>query len=272
MKSILGFTAPKEAEPQPICAKPAEPELPVRSLVKIKFSGINKELSYYNDKFLLKEGDVVFVSGKLWGQPGRVTEVTTKFCIHTKDYERVLSKLDLTLHGSFRAVKNQMVCFDAELPITPPRFKSWITPPIDPKQPKKDNPEPEDEVISGEGFVMDIHDLDGCEDLTKVIWERGLDYYAEGNVKYLCVKNGVGRAFVKGTQWYQVNFRVDENGLMTDVYCDCPYMGLCKHEAAVALSLLLLSKNTGYSPDSSFVALSRDVFWQLASLAEEITV
>ena len=206
----------------------------------------------------------MFVSGKMAQQPGRITEVITKFCIHTKDYERVLSVLDLSLRGHFRKVKAQMVCFD-DITITPERFESWIKPPLDPK-----TPEEEDEVIRGEGYTLDIHDVSACEDLTQKIWDRGVNYYFDGNLKYLSVKDDVGVAFLRGENWYRVDFRIDENGLMTDIYCDCPYMGLCKHEAAVALALMILEKETGYQPNSDFVALDRETFWQLAALAEEI--
>lgn len=265
MKSILGFTAPAEAEEQAVIPEMEETVVPRKSLVEIKFPGINKNLSYYNDQFLLREGDVVYVSGKLAGQPGRVMSVTYQFRIHTKDYERVLTKLDLTLHGSFTPVKSQMVCFD-DILLTPERFESWIMPPADPKV----SEEEKDEVISGEGYVLGIHDLDACEDLCKVIWERGVNYYFDGNLKYLCVRDGVGTAFVKGEKWYRVDFVVDEDGLMTDIYCDCPYLGLCKHEASVALAMLILEKDTGYDFKTDFVALDRETFWALASMAEKI--
>lgn len=267
MKSILGFTAPKEREVQTMISEMEDTLAPAKALVEIKFLGINKNLSYYNDQFLLREGDVVYVSGKLADQPGRVVSVTYKFRIHTKDYERILAKLDLTLHGSFASVKSQMVCF-GEIPLTPERFESWIIPPADPKLPK----EAEDEVISGEGYVIDIHDLDACDDLRQIIWERGVNYYFDGNLKYLCVRNGIGTAIVKGEKWYRVDFTVDEGGLMTDIYCDCPYQGLCKHEAAVALALMILEKDAGYDFKTDFVALDRETFWQLASMAEEIKI
>lgn len=267
MKNILESTMPREAEVQTVIPEMAEAVKLSRCMVKIRFPGIHKELDYYNDKFPLKQGDIVFVSGKLAGQLGRVVSVTYKFRIHTKDYERVLAKLDLTLHGSFAPVKSQMVCF-GEIPLTPERFESWITPPADPKAPEEEK----DEVISGEGYVLDIHDLDACKDLYQKIWERGMAYYFDGNLKYLCVRNGIGTAFVKGENWYRVEFRLDEDGLMTDIYCDCPYLGLCKHEASVALALLILEKNTGYDVQTDFVALDRETFWQLASMAEEIKI
>ena len=264
MKSILGFTAPKEEENQTVIPELADAVKPVRCMVKVKFPYINKDLEYYSEGLSLKEGDVVFVSGKMAGEPGRVTKVTTKFCIHTKNYERVLSVLDLGLHGYFRRVRAQMVSF-GEIPLTPERFESWIKPPADPKASVE-----EDQVIRGEGYTLDIHNVGACEDLLQRIWERGVNYYLDGNLKYLCVRDGVGVAFVKGESWYRVDFRLDEDGLMTDVCCDCPYMGLCKHETAVALALRVIWEDNNYLPASDFVALDQDTFWQLAAMKEEI--
>ena len=45
-------------------------EEPVRSVVTVRFEN-GKEYPYYNDEFNLNVGDVVFVDGKLAGQPGQ---------------------------------------------------------------------------------------------------------------------------------------------------------------------------------------------------------
>lgn len=108
------------------------------------------EVKQAKERELIRLCDVVYVSGKLAGEPGVVVSVTTKFRIHTSDYERVLSLLDLTIHGSFTRVRDKMVSFD-QMAITPEQFGGWVTPPEDPKK-KKDEDEDEDEVISGEGF------------------------------------------------------------------------------------------------------------------------
>lgn len=270
MKSILGFTAPAEPEQEPVISTPPCPDIPVKSLVKIRFQTIGKELTYYNDSFFLREGDMVFVSGKLYGQVGRVTAVSTKFRIHTKDYERVLSKLDISLHGKFHGVLSHMFCFGAQ-PVTPERFMSWVTPPADPKkQPTEDKEQ--DEIISGDGYTLNINDPGACEDVKEVIWTRGADYYLDGKVRYLSVQDGAGCAFVEGTEIYRVDFRLDDDGLMTGLYCDCPYEGLCKHEAAVALALRKICQAPGYADHKSFVALSKELFWRIVTLSEEITV
>ena len=217
----------------------------------------------------LQEGDVVYVSGKLAGEPGVVVSVTTKFRIHTSDYERVLSLLDLRIHGFFTGVRDKMVSF-GQIAITPEQFGGWVTPPEDPKK-KKDEDEDEDEVVSGEGYTIDINIIETCEDITSVIAERAVGYCTEGRVRYLCVQNGVGCAYVEGTKWYRVDFHYCD-GMMTDIYCDCPYSALCKHEVAVAITLRMLFKQPQFKNAADFMALDRWLFWQLASRADSIEI
>ena len=88
---------------------------------------------------------------------------------------------------------------------------------------------------------------------------------------YLCVQNGVGRAYVEGTKWYRVDFHFSD-GIMTDIYCDCPYSELCKHEVAVAITLKMLFKQPQFKDAGDFMALDRWLFWQLASRAETIDI
>lgn len=269
MKKMIGFMAGNEsgAAPHAVSAE-GRTTAAVKSLVKVRFEQHPTALAYYNDRFDLRQGDVVYVSGKLAGSPGVVVSVSTKFCIHTSDYERVLSLLDLTIHGSFTRVGDKMVSFD-RIAVTPERFASWITPPEDPRK-KKDEAE-EDEVISGEGYAIDINHLEDCEDITAAIAERGFHYCKEGRVRYLCVRSGVGTAFVEGNRWYRLDFRFNE-GRMTDLYCDCPYPGLCKHEVAVALTLYMLFKQPRFANAGDFMALDHQTFWQLASRGETINL
>lgn len=268
MKRMIGFMADNESGAE-LCAVSAASRTTaaVKSLVKVCFEHHPMALAYYNDRFDLREGDVVYVSGKLAGNPGVVVSVSRKFRIHTSDYERVLSLLDLTIHGSFTRVGDKMVSFD-QIAVTPEQFGSWVTPPEDPRK-KKDETEDEDEVISGEGYAIDINHMEACQEIASAIAERGVHYCKEGRVRYLCVQNGEGTAFVEGNKWYQVDFRFRE-GMMTDIYCDCPYTGLCKHEVAVALTLQMLFSQSRFEKTEDFVALDRQTFWQLASRSETI--
>lgn len=244
------------------------PQTPIKSLVQIRFPGSGRTLAYYNDRFSLSCGDAVYVSGKMAGSAGIVTDVSTKFRIHLADYEKVIALLDLTIHGDFVSVGDKMVSFGDQT-ITPSRFESWIIPPVD--ESKIIGDEDPDEVISGDGYSIDLEDIGGCDDLTQAILERALNYCQEGKVAYLAVQNGIGCAYVEGTKWYRVDFRC-ENGIITDLFCDCPYPYLCKHEVAVALTLRMLSANTKMEDGDHFVALDRWLFWKLASRSDSISL
>ena len=140
MRRMIGFMTSNDPKSEtPSVPSTIRSITPVKSLVKVRFECHSMPLAYYNDRFDLQEGDVVYVSGKLAGEPGVVVSVTTKFRIHTSDYERVLSLLDLTIHGSFTGVRDKMVSFD-QIAITPEQFAGWVTPPEDPKK-KKDEDE-----------------------------------------------------------------------------------------------------------------------------------
>lgn len=56
-------------------------------------------LSYYNDAFDLKCGDIVFVEGKLEGLRGRVVDVAYNFKIKLSDYKKVVSVADTKCAG-----------------------------------------------------------------------------------------------------------------------------------------------------------------------------
>ena len=102
MRRMIGFMASNEPKTEtPVAPTTIRSMTPVKSLVKVRFENHSMPLAYYNDRFDLQEGDVVYVSGKLAGEPGVVVSVTTKFRIHTSDYERVLSLLDLMEAGAF---------------------------------------------------------------------------------------------------------------------------------------------------------------------------
>lgn len=267
----IGFvhpTSPPETALPPVeSVDPVEPERPVRSLVEIYFPDRNLELSYYNDRFDLKDGDAVYVSGKLEGKIGIVTSVTTKFRIHLLEYQRVIAKLDVSIHGEFVQIQNRMVCFDPEC-LSPDRFGSWVFPPTLETDPKC----PEDEVVSGEGYVIDLDDLASCPDLEDAVLWRAKDYDAGGQVRYLSRNQGHGCAFVEGTRWYRVDFRYQPDGIVTDLFCDCPYPRLCKHEAAVALSLRRLLSDPKLVQGQDFVALNRNLFWRLAAREDNVTI
>ena len=53
--------------------------------------------------------------------------------------------------------------------------------------------------------------------------------------------------------------------MMTDIYCDCPYPELCKHEVAAAFTLRMLFEQPQFKDISDFMAMDHRTFWQLAA-------
>ncbi len=58
-------------------------------------------LAYYNDRFDLHCGDLVYVDGKLEGKRGRVVDVNYNFRINLADYKRVIGVADTNVSGRF---------------------------------------------------------------------------------------------------------------------------------------------------------------------------
>ena len=112
MKSILGFGIEEKPAPATADLVPQEPVQPVRSLVTVRFPEDGRSLTYYNDRFDLKEGDLVFVSGKLAGKPGVVQHVITRFKINLSNYQKIIAKAGSPIHGYFESVLDKMVSYD----------------------------------------------------------------------------------------------------------------------------------------------------------------
>ncbi len=262
MKSILGFGVRENPEPTEIEIIPKETQAPVRSLVSVRFIGDGRAFTYYNDKFDLEVGNHVFVSGKLAGKLGVVESVTTKFKIHLEDYQKVIAKAGSAIHGTYESIVNMMVSFDENV-MTPEEFRTWILPPAhwedDESEEKK-----EDEIIFGDGYELILSELESNEDVISPVLDRAIDYCREGNVAYVAVRDGIGTAFIEGTTWYEVNFRLDGD-TMTEMYCDCPYPGLCKHLLAVALTVRALVKFGNLDPEKDFVAIGANRFWNMVA-------
>ena len=250
MKTITGFCDPAEAQPNLSQSRnmTVVEDAPVRSLVQVRF-GNGRTLIYYNDRFRLNKGDYVYVSGRMAGEPARVVSVTTRFRIHTSDYEKVLYRLDFDFHGTFVPSDCEGYMQSVgDCALTTEQVRSWVIPPrVMPKRPVPvrltDRPNPglvfideEDELVTGEGYEFYLDELEACPDMEPKILARGREYHEEHQVRYLEIRGSSVTAFVQGSKWYEIDLRL-ENGYVSDLYCDCPYPGLCKHAAAVALLL-----------------------------------
>ena len=198
---------------------------PRKSVVQVRFPGKGMALSYYNDQFDLKQGDLVYVDGKLEGQLGRVTEVNYNFKIKISDYKKVIAVVDTTVHGELFMAGSHFVSFDPSV-IPAQQIVSWFKAP-----PKED-----DEFVSGtDDSSFHLDDLKSMN-VTAAIAERGHEYYMENRVRYLCIDNGRGIAIVEGSENYVVEFQY-RNGEISHLICECPCSYTCKHEFAAMLQL-----------------------------------
>lgn len=261
MKSILGFGIGEKPAAESSSVIPKEDMNPVRSLVSVRFVRDGRAFTYYNDRFSLEVGDRVFVSGKLAGQLGIVEKVTTKFKINLADYQRVISKAGGAIHGTYESVLDKMVSYDREA-LSPEEFRSWILPPA--HWDGDGSEDQEDEIVIGDGYELCLSDLEDCDEVSPAVLERAVDYCRSGKVAYICVRNGIGTAFVDGSTWYEINFRLHGDA-MTEMYCDCPYPGLCKHLLAVALTVRAMVKHGNLDADADFVAIGEDRFWNMVA-------
>lgn len=266
MKSILGFAgdvpvpAPGGSAVTPVLGEP------VCSLVTVRFSEDGKSFVYFNDRFDLEEGDRVFVSGKMAGCSGIVVNVTTRFRIRLSDYERVISKACRTIRGTYESVIGKMVSLDSEA-MTPEGFRSWILPPRNGNGGEEDG-----EVFAGEGFKLMLSELEEDEDVTEAVLDRAADYCMKGKVGYIGVRRGAGTAYIHGTSWYEATFRL-HGDRMTEMYCSCPYPGLCKHLLASAMTVRALAKVGDLDTDRDFTAIDESHFWPMtAAVTKRITL
>lgn len=259
MKKILGFTGEteeNEATAEITGRAQTDTREPFRCIVKIRFPGVGKELSYYNDSFYLEVGDKVFVNGKSYGKLGVVTDVNTHFKINTADYKKVIGKPDIAIKGNFISINDKMVSFDTDL--TAEKFAEMIIPPRDP-----DSDDNDGEIILGEGWAVRLEDFEMSQYVEHIKLERAVECCCEGNVVFLSVKNGIGRAFVRGTKWYTIDFDFDGE-TVNNLYCDCPFADstLCKHELAVLVTLRVIINLTQLENKKDFTAIDKTYFLQ----------
>lgn len=212
-------------EHTPVCESEQRTIVPRKSLVQVRFPGKGMALSYYNDLFDLKPGDLVYVDGKLEGQLGRVVEISYNFKIKLSDYKKVIALVDTNVHGEFHMAGSHFVTFDpSTLPAS--QVTLWFIAP-----PKED-----DEFISStDDSSFRLDDLKGMN-ITAAIAERGHNYYIESRVRYICLNGTMGLAIVEGSENYVVEFEY-RGGEISHLICECPCSYTCKHEFAAMLQL-----------------------------------
>ena len=259
MKFPIGFAFHDEPKKVDIEPTVSETIAPVRSLVRIYFPDRNQTLTYYNDQFDLHKGDLVYVDGKLEGLRGRVVDVAYSFKIKASDYKKVIAVINTAVHGQFFMAGSHFVTFDANaLPTT--QVVRWF------KAPESD----EDEYIIAEGESNSFPLSDFNEmNIDSAVAERGHNYYMENRVRYICLDSNKGYAIVEGEHTYEVTFTY-QDGIVSNLFCDCPCTFTCKHEFAAMLQLRetleLIEKHYAdeYAQSGYFAAIVKGVFFTLA--------
>ena len=258
----MGFGRDEMKEtPDVLMSTAGDPKKPVKSLVRVHFEDAAYELTYFNDAFDLKPGDRVFVSGKRAGEVGIVNSVSTKFRIKASNYERVIALAQAPIHGTYKPVADKMLSYDAGA-LTPEGFRTWVMPPEEPV------PDENDEIIYGDGYEIPLDDPHNAEGVDKVVFGRALNYCSGGRIGYISVRDGVGRAFVEGEHWYELDFCIRDNAI-EEAYCDCPYPGLCKHLLAVAVTLSVMSDHGDLDLGRDFVLIDADRFFEMIRRNEQ---
>lgn len=253
MSFPIGFAVKNESQKDAIvsAAVSSQTEQPVKSLVQIHFPDRNMTLSYFNDRFDLHRGDIVYVDGKLQGLRGRVVSVNYNFKIKLSDYKKVIGKADTNIKGKLQMAGSHFVtCDPAVLPFE--KIITWFKAPED----------PEVEYVTGSGgddFLLS--DLSGMK-VSPEIADRGENYYLENRVVYLCIDGIRGRAIVEGREPYLVEFTF-QDGRISSLVCSCFCGNTCKHEVAVMLQLRetleIIEKNCAaeYKRTGYFAAVSK---------------
>lgn len=236
---------------------------PRRSVVQVRFPGKGMALAYYNDRFDLKPGDLVYVDGRMEGQLGRVVEICYNFKIRISEYKKVIAVCDTQVTGQFFLAGSRFVTFDpAALPAE--QVTLWFK-----------APEQEDEgyVSSSDDTAFPLNDLTGMN-VSSAIVERGRGYYSEDRVRYLCLDDTHGYAIVEGTETYTVEFEYHD-GLISELVCDCFCSCPCKHEVAVLLQLRetleMLDKHYAheYERTGYFAAITKGTLFSFAIDSQE---
>ena len=257
MKYKIGFHGYEEEKKEDLHPLEIGENKPVKSIVQVRFPSQGRSFAYYNDRFDLLVGDIVFVEGKLEGVQGTVTEVSRSFKIKLSDYKRVISVADTTVKGELFFGGSHLIAFDKSV-ISYEKVRGWFLP-----------PESDEEVAVGyddEGFFLD--EL-GDFEIKPEIAKRGFDYYNHNKVVYISVDGTTGGAIVEGSRFYEVSFDYG-NGGIRNITCDCFCSYHCKHEFAALLQLRETLKiiedlyDDEYSQGDYFAAVSKSALMNYA--------
>ncbi len=195
------------------------------SVVQVYFPDEGITLAYYNDKFDLHWGDIVYVEGKHNQSRGRVMDVNRSFSINPLDYKRITGKAKTDIHGGLYAGRSYFHTFDREtLPYE--TVRSWFL-----------NPAEQNQLLYGTNndLVFPIQDLWNLSSNQTVI-RQGELIYMNNQVAYISIDGIRGNAIVLDSKPYEVRFDY-YNGEVANLLCNCYESRFCKHRVAAMFLL-----------------------------------
>ena len=227
------------------------------TLVQVYFVAKDDAFLYLCEDIILHEGDHVYVSGKMKDTLGIVVDVRHQFKVRPSKYERVIAKIDTQLQGEFKIFNRLLLSFDRKS-LGKEKISQWFFSP--------QGEEPYISTYRPAPFPLD--------DLTQfpiehARLERGLQYYKEQRVVYMCIDDRYGYAIVRGSEHYEVEFEYN-NGIIEDISCSCYCDGHCKHEFAVLLELQYMLQiverefKNEYSKNRYVATIDKDMVWQMS--------
>ena len=228
-----------------------------KRLVEIEFDNNNTKLSYLCDIETLEVGDLVTVDGKLEDQIGTVTKVLKTFKIPKFEMRWVTAILDRDLTGEYRKIGDDIVSLGGTL--TAEKFCTMFI-----GEKYKGN-----EGIGEADLNIDLDTFEKSDLIDdELVMLKGKDYYKSNRVAYLSLQDGVGKAYIIGSEWYELDFKY-EDGKITYIACECPYFGNCKHVVAVLFKLReMLKKIKKIDCRANFTACRKECFNRILSAAK----
>ncbi|MEF9921340.1 MAG: hypothetical protein RR313_00970 [Anaerovoracaceae bacterium] len=228
----------------------------MNSVVKVGFMNDGREFPYYNNKFDLKVGDIVYVDGKQEGKAGIVLSVISHFKVSKDYYKMVIAKLDLDIKGKYFNIGPFMSSYSKEA-VSPEQFASWIFPPK----------EKEEEFYMSDGYTVTLEPIFEGIEIDDGVKTRGIDLFYDDCVKYICLDGNKGQAFIKGSKWYKLDFLYEE-GVIKNLLCECKYPGFCKHEVALCITIKnfaeeMMEKRKEKLGEQKIVAINNEIFYNI---------
>lgn len=228
-----------------------------KSVVDVYFADRDLTCSYFNDRFNLKRGDIVYVDGKLEGKRGRVVDINYNFKIKLSDYKRVIAVADTNVVGEFHQAGSHFITTDNSA-IPYEKALTWFEAPEN---------EEEEYVSSSSDDSFNLSEL-GKMNIKPETAQRGHEYYVDNCVTYIELNAGKGRAIVVGGRAYEVEFNYNGEDI-SGLVCSCYCTGACKHEFAAMLQLkdilnVIKKEYPHINPNNYVAAISKVTFFEYA--------